>query len=284
MVDRVLFYPWLQTEIANVGRVVSKAGWSPLPEGFRLLENTFPERESIAVDKTAWDWTMPGWVVKAYYDCKIAQGKQLTEKYAVAAQNRIREVVGPQCVFRLPDGRRLRQTSWGLMKSGWLLTLSMNSAAQYFQHAVACRRLGWSVMDMWAMGDDLLMRARLSDEQMHEYEQSLSRTGCLVKHALRAREFAGFRFTEGQVLPLYQDKHRFALQYVKPDLEQDLLFSYFLLYSMVDRFGWVESLRDHAKFPVGPRFRSWAVGRFTFNQLASLPYEEGLMRLDQVVQ
>lgn len=281
MVDRVLFYPWLQAEIENVDKVTSKTGWSPIPEGFRVLRNCFPLTESVAVDKTAWDWTMPGWVVKAYYQAKMAQCVNPSDEYERACQNRMREVVGPSCIIRLPSGRRLRQTSWGLMKSGWLLTLSMNSAAQYFQHALACKRLGWTVMSMWAMGDDLLMRARIEDRDLERYQKELGRTGCLVKHALRRREFAGFYFSATEVVPLYQDKHKFALAYVKEDLEQEVLFAYHLLYSKVDNLGWVASLRPFVKFPVGNRFKAWADGNHTFRQLASFKDQEGEVRLDR---
>lgn len=271
MVDRLLFYPWIAIEIDHVGEITSKAGWSPIPEGYRSLEATFPEELSVAVDKTAWDWTMPGWVVKQYVECKLAQCYDSGPAYERACMARVREVVGPGAVFRFPDGERLAQQGWGLMKSGWLLTLSMNSAAQYLQHVVACGRAGMEVPYMWAMGDDMLIKADWTSEQELAYAKALATTGCLVKHVKRSREFAGFEFTQHQVIPLYQEKHKFMIAYVESDQEQETLKSYFMLYALVDGFGWVGELREKARFPVGPSFRSWARGVKNVKILGEVP-------------
>lgn len=274
MVDRVLFLPWMRAELDNVADVTSKTGWSPIPGGYRNVELAFPINSAIAVDKTAWDWTMPGWVVRAWFECKMAQCTETNPEYILMCWNRFTEVIGPRAVVRLPDGRRLRQKGFGLMKSGWFLTLSMNSGAQFLQHAVAWMRMGspGSLPRMWAMGDDMLVRYKATDAELKEYERALGTTGCLVKHTVRSREFCGFSFPgDGVVLPLYQDKHKFLLDYVRSDVEQETLRSYFLLYALVPRFGWLSSVRKRAEFPVGPMYRAWAKGVLALDVLLRLP-------------
>lgn len=278
MVDKVLFKPWIDVEIEHVTKMVSKTGWSPLPEGYRYIQRTFEKGNPIAVDKTAWDWTMPGWVAECYFNNKILQCQNPSWKYVRACRSRFEEVLR-SATFRLSDGSRYRQKEAGIMKSGWLLTLSANSAAQFYQHVLAW---AWAVdfvgkhrilheigiPKLWAMGDDMLVDfatingslLKVNDEFLELYEQALRETGCLVKHLKRGIEFAGYSFDEGKVEPLYQEKHQFILNYVNPDVEQMTLLSYHLLYSKVSGFGWLGKVRERAEFPVGVQFQRWADG------------------------
>lgn len=290
MVDKVLFKPWQDVEIENVSHSVSKAGWAPIPEGFRWLNKSFPDGDPIfAVDKTAWDWTMPGWVIKPYYLSKIAQCRGPTPDYIRATCARIVEVLRDPIV-RLPDGTRYMQTTEGIMKSGWYLTLSMNSAAQFFQHALAWRRAGGIEPSplIWAMGDDMLINfsgcytpgenklvrpghVKRIVQAGRKYADELEHTGCILKHLDPVKEFAGFVFTNDSVTPLYQDKHRFIMSYVKPDREQQTLLSMCLLYSMTPNFGWLSAFRWRMDFPLGATFRRWAQGLASLAALTSDP-------------
>lgn len=228
VVDRILFGPWVDTELNNVGLATSKSGWSPIPGGFRALRRLFPRRHTFAVDKAAWDWTCPEWVARLYLLSKLSGGRTYNYRYILAASSRMVEVVGDRCVIRTPAGYRLRQLEFGIMKSGWLLTLSLNSAAQLYQHVVAAFRVGDYSPYLWAMGDDTIIR--LDDEfDLDEYAAELSTTGCLLKFIHNSREFMGFDFNDDKlVVPLYQDKHKFILDYLSPDLEQETLLSYWL--------------------------------------------------------
>lgn len=255
MVDRILFKPMIDVEIRNPREVVSKTGWSPLPEGYRAIYQEFPG-EVMAVDKTAWDWTMPGWVVAAYHEMKMEQCLTMDELYSGMTFYRMMEVVGPLSKVRLPTGFEVRQKGIGLMKSGWLLTLSMNSLAQALQHAVAAYSIGEEPPRCWAMGDDFISR---SVRDVSRYREELSRTGCIVKHIKNILEFAGFEFTKGGVEPLYTSKHKFLLAYVDPAIEQDVLLAYHLLYSLSEN-DWLERYRKFAEFPIGNSFKLWALG------------------------
>lgn len=266
MVDRCLFYPWVASEVACVDSVTAKAGWSPLPDGFKAVWTTFPEKSSLAVDKTAWDWTMPGWVVLAYLAIKLRQTRGCTRDYQWMCLLRMMMVVGPGAVFRLPTGRRLRQRFWGLMKSGWFLTLSCNSMAQLCQHLLAWGRLRlrWELPYLWAMGDDMLVRWTLPRWLVKVYLHNLSMTGCIVKHGIFDRQFAGFRFSGELVTPLYKEKHQYALRHLKPAVEESTVLAYSLLYALSGD-DWL--VKYHDKLGVDEvTLRSWALGltRFCF--------------------
>lgn len=286
LVDKVLFNRWIWVEIDNVETSVSKTGWAPIPGGYKWLNVEFPDGGfNVAVDKTAWDWTMPGWVVVAYLENKLAQCRDPDQPYVSACVNRFAEVMAMATV-RLPDGRLYQQKEVGVMKSGWLLTLSCNSAAQYYQHCLAWYR--WhggnpisSPPPMWAMGDDMLVNftgakdpnGRVVETVMdlEGYKEELSKTGCLVKHLEPRKEFAGFTFSETVVEPLYQDKHRFILAHLRPEVEQETLLSYFLLYALVPNYGWLSEVRSRAEFPVGVSFRQWARGILSLDLLKCVP-------------
>lgn len=325
----------------------TKAGWAPLPGGYRQLTREFPINEAVAVDKKAWDWTCPWWVLEAYIEAKMAQCRNPDTLYWHMTNIRFQQVVGPIATVRFPDGSCFMQCFHGLMKSGWLPTLSANSAAQFFQHSVAWQRCkDMCLIDseqplphMWGMGDDKIMRLprtflkecgfdevtkppgrehwngtecdcapkcwakyevdftdrnwRVACEfrrllRTHEwgsidtdynrryidfldfYSKVLGTTGCIVKHAIPAREFAGFSFgTSGQPEPLYANKHKFMLKHVKPENEQDTLKSFILIYALVPQYGWLKDWLCRADFPIGPHFKAWALGVSTLKNFLS---------------
>lgn len=274
MVDKVLFTPWYEAELRNPMATTQKTGWSPLPAGYQRLMATFPIDESIAVDKSLWDWTMLPYIIVMYVRMKMEQvaGEEPPD-YWYIVWRRLTFVLGPGTRFRLSSGMEYRQLHWGIMKSGWLLTLSMNSAAQAFQHVIACCRLGWSDRAstvLWAMGDDLLAKMKLTPKELEEYWRSLETTGCIVKKIEVRREFCGFLFTEQAVEPLYPDKHQFILRYLQGKSEQQTLLSYELLYALSERT-WIDKVREHENFSLGPMARLWARGLVNLEILDKLP-------------
>lgn len=269
VLDRILFCGWQKSEIADPFNCASKAGWSPIPLGYKQFLDCFSsDSDSLAIDKTAWDWTMPGWVVFCYMAVKMQQVRNPTLEYAVMVYNRLREVVGPGAVFREPNGRRLQQVHWGLMKSGWFLTLSMNSMAQAAQHELSLLRIGVSVrMPVWAMGDDSLIRWNF-EANVDRYLEELKKTGCIVKHHKWQREFCGF-YIGGDVInpvvkPLYGDKHRFVLAYLDEKVRDDLELSYTLLYALSNE-RWISDLSKNFKYPLSSMQKAWAKGLMDLN-------------------
>lgn len=160
MVDRVLFSSWKDVDAACVMQRAGKSGWAPMPVGFYDVLECFPD-EVLATDCSAFDWTYPSWIPDMILDIKLEQTQSYSPEYSAAARARFNEVLGTNCTIRLPDGSRLRQTKMGIMKSGWLLTISANSDAQELITLLAWQRaypdLGECPL-LWSMGDDVLMR------------------------------------------------------------------------------------------------------------------------------
>lgn len=277
MVDRILFYPWCAYEVMYPMGVVSKAGWAPLPGGYQRLMKEFPESESVAVDKSLWDWTMPGWVVRGFVDVKLAQCGNRDAAYERIVWSRLRQVLGPRTRFRMRDGVEWIQSDWGLMKSGWFCTLSMNGMAQGLQHALAWYRMGNRTLPplIWTMGDDTLTRMKMDDAELDNYRKCLETCGCIVKKVERSREFAGFSvfgddIASARVEPLYPDKHQFILRYVESAVERDTMLSFSLLYALSNQ-QWFNAIADRCTIAIGPAQRLWAKGLVKLDILQVLP-------------
>lgn len=274
MVDRILFGPWQQEEVRSVMSRAGKSGWAVMPIGFFDALEFFKDHGLLATDCSAFDWTFPSWIPQLVLDCKIEQTPLASAPFRRAALNRFREVLGPQCMVRLPDGTRLLQTKWGIMKSGWLLTISLNSDAQDLITCLAWdRAYGGTCPKLWAMGDDVLMRfpATLDSAPL---ERELRRAGILSKFASRAFEFAGFRMGrrngEPFVDPLYPDKHKFLLAHTPEDQLEEVLTAYGLIYSLAtpEAKAWLEPyLQRYARWPQST-YRAWAYGLLQGAQLA----------------
>lgn len=282
VLDRVLFYPWVKVEIRSPMDGVAKAGWAPVPAGYQRLVREFPAETSVAVDKSAWDWTMPDWVVKGYVDVKLEQCVNSNDRYERLVWGRIRQVLGPDCLVQEPNGFVWRQDCWGLMKSGFFLTLSMNSMAQLLQHALATERSGVEFGRIWAMGDDTIVSARWTDEDLAKYEKALATTGCVVKKCGREREFAGFNFVEtgGKtlVVPLYPTKHEFSLRYLDEKVASDTQLAFQLLYALAGST-WIDRYRERFSMRLGLQAELWAKGLTTLGVLSVPPaftWEGGL--------
>lgn len=174
---------------------------------------------------------------------------------------RMNQVLGPSCVLRLPNGRRLRQTGFGVMKSGWLLTIGMNSAAQVYQHYLAQVRSNAPPRLLWTCGDDIVMQTPTLAYLIH-----LSFTGCVLKHVLPRAEFMGQRFEPGNVLqPLYPDRHAYSMAYFDPLNFKELAVGLLSWYSLARDRRVVQPLESYS-----PHTRDvytwWAYGLLELSQ------------------
>lgn len=207
LLDHVIFSNIFRTELGQYAYTANKVGWTPIPSGFKQIFGSF--ERPVAIDKSAWDWTLPAWCVNAFFELHFERAPDHIRRIV---WYRLQEVLGDQCVYRFPDGMRVRQNFQGLMKSGWYMTISMNSTCQVFQHVLACLRSQQPCSKIWAMGDDMLIE---KPSDLTSYLDELRQTGCLVKHAKDCMEFAGMAFkAPDQCQPIYGDKHRFRLAYV----------------------------------------------------------------------
>lgn len=225
VIDHMLFGENAHAEIDLHPFTNSKVGWAPIPAGFKQLLDTFDVDQVHAVDKTAWDWTVPSWVIQAYFEQRFGHYPPSLKQ---VLWRRFEAVVGPNCTVRMPDGTVLRQKIWGLMKSGWFLTIGLNSAAQVYQHYLALIRSKGKICPLWVMGDDVL-----TTKQSDSYYFWLRTTGCLVKHVLDSAEFCGLRFfKDGACQPIYPDRHRMSLAYATLTNLNDVCTSLCAWYSL----------------------------------------------------
>lgn len=269
VVDRVLFYAWAQTEIKGHMATAGKSGWAPMPAGYQMLLRSF-DRDVLATDCSAFDWTFPEWLVENILDSRIARMRGVSEEVEWAMRARWREVLSTDCVVRLPDGRRLRQAVPGIMKSGWLLTISVNSEAQERLAIQAWMRTqAGAVPRVWSMGDDVLMEwPEGSDEK--SFVEALAKLGVIVKQASHSLEFAGFAFGSSPapfVDPLYVRKHRFLLRHVPSEQLEEVVSAYGCLYALArpEVGGWLAPiLRQYGRWSLNT-YRVWAVGLLTRN-------------------
>lgn len=261
VVDRMLFYPMVRTEISNFMDHPCKSGWSPLPAGYSTLQAVF-SGPVLATDCSAFDWTFPSWLVAPLLESRIEHMRGCSPKMRAAMERRWKEVIGTDCLLRLPDGLRLKQANPGLMKSGWLLTISVNSQAQDLITRVAWNRHRRDPFPpFWAMGDDVLMSWPDGDEQL--LVAQIRKLGILTKIAQRSREFAGFEIpsSRAQVEPLYADKHKFVLAHTPVEELEELCSSYALLYALSERrpLWLVEALQKYSRY-TQRACRAWATG------------------------
>lgn len=258
-VDRALFSGMQKTEIAAPHDHPCKSGWSPMPCGFSDLELEFPG-DVLATDCSAFDWTFPSWLVEPLLQSRLEMMRGNSPEYVNAARARWLEVLGTACIIRLPDGTRLRQTVQGVMKSGWLLTISVNSQAQEFITRAAWQRHRADPFPrLWAMGDDVLMSWPGGDPDLLVRE--IARLGILTKLAVRDREFAGFLFpSHATVNPLYPAKHKFLLAHCPLDKLEEMCSAYGLLYALSEPPDWARKYITMYGRWTFRACRAWALG------------------------
>lgn len=265
LVDRILFSPWIVLENNNPQDVTSKSGWAPIPVGYQKMLKDFPSNLATAVDKRCWDWTMPAWVIHGYVEVKRWQcATKWTDRYEQLVWARLLHILGPRTRIRLFDGTEFIQDYWGLMKSGWLCTLSMNGMAQALQHALAWFRMGNRDQPplIWTMGDDTL--TRMHADEHAEYLAQLKTTGCIVKLIENTRDFSGFRVigatvSDAKVIPLYPNKHQYMIKHCLPESEVEIFDSMSLIYSLAGRC-WLDDYITRTIVIRSPYLAAWAKG------------------------
>lgn len=241
-----------------------KTGWAPMPIGFYDVLETFPDTV-LATDCSAFDWTFPSWLPDMIVDIKLSQMQEVSAEFAIAARARFEEVLGTRCTLRLPCGTRYIQTRKGLMKSGWLLTISANSDAQELITLLAwSRAYDGPCPLLWSMGDDVLMRWP-KDLDSQPLVAQLRRAGILSKFASPEREFSGFLFGRDGgpfVDPLYPEKHKYLLAHVPEEQLEEVITAYGLIYSLARPHvrSWLEPLlRKYGRW-TDHVYKAWAYG------------------------
>lgn len=198
-----------------------KVGWSAYIGGWKYI----PQREYIATDKSAWDWTAQLWLFDICLRLRMSLCDNLTDEWVKLAIYRY-SVLFKNPEYFLSGGLRLRQLNPGVMKSGCVNTIADNSIMQCILHIRVCLEMGIDVGDIWTLGDDTY-QAVMPNQQ--EYMDRLSQY-CIVKQSGRYPEFGGMLFRGPRVEPLYRGKHAFNTLHVDPKVLEQFAGSYALLY------------------------------------------------------
>lgn len=232
MVDRICF-GWLQRAVmSSVGATPALVGWSPYHGGYRFLTSRF--RRALCVDKSSWDWTVQGWLLKLV--------RELLKRLLVGAPDwwltwvdERWEALFKDAVFGFRSGELIRQPGWGVMKSGCYLTLLINSICQAVLHSIACARLGWDPrwLEFFCVGDDTIQR-EVPDIEL--YVRTLAELGAIVKEwkVDDELEFCGHRMRNLALVPAYTPKHVFKILHTPTEQLAEMLQAYQWMYAMDD--------------------------------------------------
>lgn len=230
MVDRILFGTMWRNALHKVGKTPILAGWTPLGGGWRWLRRRIGN-DGFSVDRTAWDWTVQGWLVGCWLRVILELHPGAPSWWTNRVANRFKSLFRDS-VFNFGDGTRVKQNGYGVMKSGCLLTLALNSVGQLIIHALACYDIGLDPDDNvpFCMGDDTLQK---QFPESCDYVDALG-DYCLIKEAENTTgyiEFCGFLFTEKGFIPAYWEKHLYQLCYLDPQVERATLENYQVLWA-----------------------------------------------------
>lgn len=239
MLDRVLFGEMCRnaSHPNHILKTPCVVGWNPMRGGWRALALEFPDG-GLSIDRTAWDFTVQEWLVELWQDFLLDMHPNAPAWWQKMLRLRFTALFY-SARFRFSDGVEIRQMIPGIMKSGCLLTLLLNSVGQTMVHAIVMHRLNLDPFENmpWCAGDDTLQHPCDYSDRYHEELDAL----CLIKEAEETKdyaEFVGFLFDKTGFYPSYWKKHLYQLRHLDPGVEMEALVSYQYLW-----YNWPPMLR-----------------------------------------
>lgn len=229
IVDKMLFGEFFDAALMAVGKTPVLMGWSPIMgDGAKMLLGQFPDGV-VSVDKSAWDWTVPGWMVDAWMEFILEMYHGYPEWFLSLIRLRFR-LLFEEAVFRIGNDVRKQEVK-GIMKSGCFLTYLLNSLGQIILHYLVCDMMGIDPEDCmpWCAGDDTVQNASFDFNAYAEFVRILGfkpKIQPLARHI----EFIGFLMDSERVVPAYWRKHLFLMKYLDEAHASESLDAYQLLY------------------------------------------------------
>nr|QJI53807.1 MAG: hypothetical protein 2 [Solemoviridae sp.] len=228
MIDRILF-GWLGRKVLDTaGRTPCLVGWSPVRGGWIQLNDRFRGIPVVCIDKEAWDWTVPEYLVKMWKTFLVALPTDSAPWWEKMVDARL-DLLFKEPMFQFEDGTRVKQETVGIMKSGCYLTIILNSLSQSMLHYLTNARLGLPMAENqpYTIGDDTVQE---SFPQLREYVDEMEKLGPVLKGAKVQHfvEFAGFAFDGKTCWPAYWQKHLFNMAHA--EYLSETLRSYQYLY------------------------------------------------------
>lgn len=211
LIDRVLL-GWLNRAVLNnVGRTPCLVGWSPVKGGWIQLNERFRNKPVVCMDRSAWDWTVKGYLVEMWLDVIINLAVGAPSWWVDMVRLRFR-LLFTKAVFQFEDGTVVEQAVKGIMKSGCFLTIILNSLSQSLIHYLAMHRIGkqMSYCEPYTIGDDTVQDGFPEIVEYARQTELLGPTlkGVKIRHFV---EFAGFAFDGKVCWPAYWQKHLFNM-------------------------------------------------------------------------
>lgn len=223
IIDQMLFGEMNDSWVSSWFTSPLKVGWVPYMGGWKL----FPKGKNLAIDKSSWDWTVQLWLIELELNIRaqLVRYGPHRDYWVELATWRYRKLY-VENRFVTSGGIILKQLKPGIQKSGCVNTLMTNSLMQYILHLRVCLETGQHPGWFWCLGDDTLQEIPTHPK---EYLDTL-RGYCVVKQASLASEFAGFKFVESRVEPLYRAKHAFNMLHMDVLNQDEFRRAYQLLY------------------------------------------------------
>lgn len=223
----MLFSILNDVEIEQTYNIPSQQGVLLVKGGWKQYYRSWQERGlTCGLDKSAWDWTAPKWAIDMDLDLRyrLCRGNE-KEKWHQIARGLYRHMFeDPKLI--LSDGTIYQQKVPGVMKSGCVNTISINSHCQVFLHLAVCFDNGWPIHPLpVCCGDDTLQ----SHIHVHDLD-AYRRYGVVVKSASTNMEFVGHEFNDHGPQPMYVLKHLKKLRYVSDDILPQYLDSMARMY------------------------------------------------------
>lgn len=245
LVDRILFMRLCSKQLQSIGESPLMVGWNPASGGYRLLAHMMNFENYFMVDKSSWDWTVPGWMIEALLQIVLNLAPQAPKWWQIMVTRRF-DLLFREPVFIFGDGSLAQQQSPGIMKSGCYLTIYLNSISQLLLHAIIEDQMGKVVVSPpLCLGDDTI-QGIIDDNFLMEYVEKMRTLGFLPKVTVGSEiEFAGFRVFMDRYIPEYRQKHLYLLMHLTEDDEvaKTALQSYQLLYAFVpDMLDWIQKI------------------------------------------
>lgn len=228
IIDKMLFDDIFVAALRVPGKTPSMIGWNPLQGGSRFFHGKFPNGV-VSVDKSAWDWSVPAWMVDLWLKFMLDMYEGYPEWYLSLIESRFK-LLFEEAVFE-HGGRREGQGLKGIMKSGCFLTILLNTLGQLLLHYVIARSLGEdpNKSKPWALGDDTVQDAGFDVDSYADFMRGLGFKP-KIQPVERHIEFIGFLMDKERVVPAYWRKHLFLLKYLDEEVAIPTLESYQMLY------------------------------------------------------
>nr|APG75813.1 hypothetical protein 2 [Hubei diptera virus 14] len=239
---------WQMVFAAQNAIEISKAYYIPSQQGISMpygrwklfYEQWKNKGITSGTDATAWDWNLPGWMIRLDLEFRKRLVRGSTSNWEKLA-NKLYENAFRDCKIIFSCGTILQQQSWGVMKSGCVNTISTNSHCGVFYHFIYCFENKVEINPLPSVvGDDKLQHPKHC-ENIETYEKY----GMLIKSVSDTMEFVGHEFRETGPCPMYIYKHIYNLLYQEDDLLPEVLDGYLRLYANSEEFNmWYDIARE----------------------------------------